>query len=88
MRFNKQRDANEPDIFLALRIAGCEPVRCTDFDIGARGADGEGHMVEVKVPGEEKSLTPLQVKLREIFGRRYHVVTSAEQALRALGKLV
>lgn len=87
-RFDQKRDANEPEIFKALEVAGCDPERCTDFDIAAKHVDGTGHMLEVKVPGQEKALKPIQIRLREIFGNRYHVVSSAEAALRALGKLV
>jgi hypothetical protein len=82
-----KRDANEPDVFKALEKAGCEPFRLTDIDIVAKDALGVGQMIEVKVPGQELSLTPIQKKLAAMFGERYHVVSSAEAALKAMGRL-
>lgn len=81
------RDANEKEIFDALKVAGCDPVRFSDFDIGAEHINGTGHMIEVKIPGRENELQPKQVKLRRIFKERFHVVTTAEAALTILGKL-
>ena len=62
MRYARRRDDNEMDMFTALKVAGCNPVRCTDFDIGAEHVDGYGLMIEVKMP--KGRLQPLQEKLR------------------------
>jgi hypothetical protein len=83
MRFACKRDANEADIFDALRIAGCEPKRFTDFDIGARHVDGHGLMLEVKIA--KGKLREKQVWLSLMFQDRYRVVRSPEQALAACG---
>lgn len=82
-----KRDANDKEVFDALAAAGCDPERFTDFDIAAKHIDGHGLMIEVKVPGQERALKPLQRRLRDIFGDRYIVASSAEAALRALGRI-
>lgn len=88
MRYARQRDANDLEIYRALEVCGADPERGTDCDIYARDIHGAGHLLEVKVPGKEKRLRPIQVRLRAIFGDRYHIVTSAESALRALGRVL
>jgi hypothetical protein len=85
MRWAACRDENEGDIFLALRIAGCEPRRFTDFDIGARHAKGWGVMLEIKVA--KGKLREKQEWLAAVFGDRYHIVRTPEQALAACGRL-
>lgn len=83
MRHNKKRDSNDLEIFRALQVAGRDPVRCTDFDIGAAHVDGYGVMIEVK--SEKGTLRPLQARLQAIFKDRYKVARSAEAALIACG---
>lgn len=83
MRHAKKRDANDMEIFRALQVAGRDPVRCTDFDIGAAHVDGYGVMIEVK--SDKGKLRPIQVRLQEIFKDRYRVARSAESALAACG---
>jgi hypothetical protein len=85
MRWARKRDANECPIFDALKVAGCNPVRCTDFDIGAEHVDGYGVMIEVKVA--KGRLRPLQVRLKEIFKDRYVIARTPEAALAACGRL-
>jgi hypothetical protein len=85
MRYAKKRDHNDMEIFRALEVAGANPVRCTDFDIGAEHALGWGVMLEVKTA--KGQLRALQETLQRIFKDRYHVVRSAEQALAACGRL-
>lgn len=79
MRFAKKRDTNDAEIFEALQLAGRNPVRCTDFDIGAEHIDGYGLMLEVK--HGKGHMRDLQVRLQGIFKDRYRVVRSPEQAL-------
>lgn len=83
VRFNKKRDKQDLEIFRALQAAGRDPVRCTDFDIGAAHVDGYGVMIEVK--SDKGKLRPIQVRLQEIFKDRYRVARSAEAALIACG---
>jgi hypothetical protein len=85
MRYAKRRDTNDLEIFRALEVAGCNPVRCTDFDIGAQHVDGYGLMLEVK-HGKGR-MRELQKKLQAIFKDRYRVVRSPEQALSECGRL-
>lgn len=85
MRYARKRDANECPIFQALQIAGCNPIRCTDFDIGAEHVDGYGLMIEVKVA--KGRMRPIQERLKAIFKDRYIVARSVEAALAACGRL-
>lgn len=84
MRWAKKRDTNDCEIFTALATAGCNPVRCTDFDIGAEHVDGYGVLLEVKY--RNGKLRDLQIKLQAIFKDRYRVVRTVEQALAACGR--
>jgi hypothetical protein len=84
MRHNKKRDANDLEIFKALKAAHCKPVRGTDCDIYAISrTDLKGVLIEVKT--EKGRLRPLQVELAALFQERYHVVRSVNEALRACG---
>lgn len=83
MRFAKKRDESEAAIFDALQYAGCNPIRCTDFDIAASHVDGSGRMIECKT-GKGR-IRPLQAQLAAIFGDRYIVARTPEDALRACG---
>jgi hypothetical protein len=83
-RFAMRRDENEKIIFDALRVAGCEPKRFTDFDIGARHFLGYGVLLEVKT--RTGKLREKQEWLRDMFKDRYHVVRTVESALAACGR--
>jgi hypothetical protein len=83
-RFAMRRDENEAEIFLALRVAGCDPKRFTDFDIGAVHSGGWAVMLEVKVA--KGKLRDKQVWLADRFKDRYHVVRTVSQALAACGR--
>jgi predicted mannosyl-3-phosphoglycerate phosphatase (HAD superfamily) len=84
-RFACRRDENEKIIFDALRVAGAEPKRFTDFDIGARHSSGVGVMLEIKTA--KGKLREKQEWLADMFGDRYFVVRTAEQALIACGRM-
>jgi hypothetical protein len=85
-RWAQCRDENEAEIFLALRVAGCDPKRFTDFDIGAVHSGGWAVMLEVKVA--KGKLRDKQIWLAERFKDRYHVVRTPEQALVACGRFI
>jgi hypothetical protein len=85
-RFACRRDENEAEIFLALCVAGCDPKRFTDFDIGAVHSGGWAVMLEVKVA--KGKLRDKQIWLAERFKDRYHVVRTPEQALVACGRFI
>jgi hypothetical protein len=81
-----RRDANEKPIADALRKAGCEVTHGKDVDLWVkRPATGLSKMIEVKMPGEELSLTPLQLKLAQMWQNDYCVVSSPERALAVMG---
>jgi hypothetical protein len=84
VRFNKQRDANELEIFRALEAAHCSPLRGQDVDVYAISrADMRGVMLEIKT--KSGTLRPIQKSLQELFGPRYHIVRSVREALEACG---
>jgi len=85
-RFKCRRDANDLEIFRALKVAGRDPVRGRDSDIYARHIQGFGLLLECKT--RLGKLRPIQVELQAMFGDRYHVVRSVEEALRACGVAV
>jgi hypothetical protein len=86
MRYACRRDENEADIFTALQVAGCEPKRFFDFDIGARHVSGFGVMLEIKVA--KGKLREKQKWLQAMFKDRYHVVRTVSQALVACGRSI
>jgi hypothetical protein len=85
-RFAAKRDFNEAEIFLALRVAGCDPKRFTDFDIGAVHSGGWGVLLEVKT--RTGKLREKQIWLQEVFKDRYCICRTVEDALRACGRMV
>lgn len=82
-RWANRRDANDLEIFRALQVAGRDPIRGRDSDIYARHIQGYGLLIECKT--RLGKLRPIQVELQAMFGDRYHVVRSAEEALKACG---
>jgi hypothetical protein len=84
-RFAMRRDENEAEIFLALRVAGCDPMRGFDVDIFACHLDGYGVFLEVK--SAKGKLRDKQVWLADRFKDRYHVVRTVNQALIACGRM-
>jgi hypothetical protein len=84
VRFNKQRDANELEIFRALEAAHCSPIRGQDVDVYAISrADMRGVMLEIKT--KSGTLRPIQKSLQELFQDRYRVVRTIDEALAACG---
>jgi hypothetical protein len=79
-----KRDRNEGDIVKALKVAGCEVEYGTDVDLYVKRGE-TAKMMEIKYPGRELELTPLQKKLAAMFGKAYVVVSSPEGALGAMG---
>jgi hypothetical protein len=81
-----RRDANEPEIVLALKTAGCEVTHGKDVDLYVtRPATGLSKMMEVKLEGKELELTPLQLKLAKMFQGHYVVVSTPMRALAVMG---
>ena len=83
MRYALKRDGNDATIFATLALAGRNPVRFFDFDIGAEHVDGHGLMLELKVA--KGKLRAKQVALQLLFKDRYIVCRSVEDALKACG---
>lgn len=85
-RWAMKRDSNEAELFHILRDMHVDVRRLTDIDIVGRNVrDGVGRMLEVKVPGREKALRPIQKTLKLWFPEHYRIVTNVDEALEALG---
>ncbi len=79
-----KRDANEPGIVQALEAAGCDVLRATDVDLIV-GRANQNYLLECKLPSERKRLRPIQKRLRDQWRGQYAIVTTPEEALRAVG---
>lgn len=90
MAWYKRRDGNHKSIEKALSDAGrplvdvsqCHGLGC---DIMASHVDGRVVFLEVKLPKNKKPLPPTELKLQALFPRDFHVVTTEEEALAAVG---
>jgi len=85
-RYARQRDLNEPEIVQALEAAGFDVLRGTDVDLIV-GRAGASFLIEVKRPGKatESRLRPIQRRLRASWRGHYAIVTTAQEALQAVG---
>lgn len=85
-RYAARRDGNEPQIVAALEAAGCDVLRGQDVDLIA-GRAGSSYLLEVKRPGRatESRIRPIQKRLRESWRGQYAIVTTVDEALRAVG---
>lgn len=86
-RYAKRRDANHREIVDALRQAGCD-VEDEDVSIcdALAGRAGQTFMLEFKLPGyTDSDLKPRQKRLRSIWRGHYAIVSTIEEALRAVG---
>jgi hypothetical protein len=85
-RYAKRRDANEPDIRDALVKAGCDVIQADDVDLIV-GRAGHSYLIEVKRPGRasESRIRPIQKRLRDNWRGHYAIVTTADDALAAVG---
>jgi hypothetical protein len=88
-RFAVRRDTNEELIIDALMAAGCDVLQGRDVDLivgrGGVKCDGNSYLLEVKAPGCRERLTKIQLRLRDTWRGHYAIVTSAEEALKAVG---
>jgi hypothetical protein len=82
-RWKNKRDANHLEIFRALQKAGRNPIHGRDVDIFCGHVEGYGIMIEAKVI--KGTLRPIQKSLQELFGNRYFVIRSVDEALAACG---
>ena len=85
-RYAKRRDENEPEIVRALENAGCDVVRTDEIDLVV-GLGKKSYCLEVKRPGmaTKSRLRPIQKRLRTRWNGHYAIVTTPEEALRAVG---
>ena len=76
MRYANRRDDNEK--------AGCDVLQCQDFDL-AVGRAGRNFLLEVKVDHRPSRLRKIQKQLRGSWRGQYDIVTTVDEALRAVG---
>lgn len=91
-RYAAKIDANQPEIVSALRKAGCfvQPLHTVgggvpDLLVGRAGVN---HLLEIKdgsKPPSARRLTPDQVEWHALYRGTVHIVTSIDEALKAVG---
>jgi hypothetical protein len=89
-RYGAKRDASEPGIVAALRSVGVSVhhLSAPNMPDLLCGYQGETHLLEVKSPGARRRLTPGQRDfMASWFGAPVAVVTTPEEALRAVGAI-
>lgn len=84
MRRAARRDINEPEIVAALQAAGCSVLPANNIDLIV-GRAGANFLLEVKTPQSRDHLKPSQVRLLREWRGQYSIVTTPEEALKAVG---
>lgn len=85
-RYAKRRDLSENGIVATLKSIGCDVERGDDTDLYVRCPKGHAYLLECKTKGgNEKRRQPIQLRLAQIFGDQYKIVTSSAEALTAIG---
>ena len=79
-----KRDANEREIIDALLAAGCDVIQCDEIDLLV-GRAGMTFALEVKQPDKRNDLRDTQIRLIRDWRGHYAVVTTPDEALRAVG---
>ena len=84
MRRAARRDANEREIIDALLAAGCDVLQCDEIDLLV-GRAGLTFCLECKMPDKRDDLRDTQIRLVRDWRGHYAVVTTAAEALAAVG---
>lgn len=83
-KYSMKRDANEPSIVDALRVFGASVIQINEWDLVV-GYQGVTHLIEVKNPEQDWSVTPSQRKIINTWcGSPLHIVTTGDQAINIL----
>lgn len=82
-RYAKRRDSNHAEICAALKRAGCDIIASDTVDLIV-GRAGATYCIEIK-SHKEAQLRPIQRWLRESWRGHYAIVTSVDEALKAVG---
>ncbi len=84
-RYARRRDLNEPAIVQGLESAGCDVLQATDVDLIV-GRAGRNFLLEVKHPKRASAsrIQPVQKRLRESWRGQYAIVTTLDEALKAV----
>ena len=79
-----KRDMNESEIIEDLNIFGASVIQLDKFDLIV-GYLGQTHLMEVKNPDQDWSVTPAQRKIYNTWlGSPMHLITSSAQAINIL----
>lgn len=84
-RYAKRRDANHRSIRDVLVAMGCDVLESDIVDLIV-GLAGNTYLIEVKRDGRAR-LRPVQKRLRESWRGHYAIVTTPEEACKAVGLL-
>lgn len=83
-KYQMKRDVNEKAIVDDLLAFGASVIRINEWDLVV-GYQGVTHLIEVKNPMQNWSITPSQRKIIDTWtGSPLHIVTSGEQAINIL----
>ena len=87
-KYAMRRDNNEKPIIEALREFGASVIMLDEFDLLV-GYMGVTHLIEIKNPEEDWSLTKKQrTIINEWTGSPLHVVTNSEAAINIITRAV
>ena len=79
-----KRDMNESEIIEDLNIFGASVIQLDKFDLIV-GYLGQTHLMEVKNPDQDWSVTPAQRKIINTWlGSPMHLITNSAQAINIL----
>jgi hypothetical protein len=83
-QYANKRDANESQIVADVRSFGASVIQLNEWDL-AIGYEGVTHLVEIKNPEQDWSVTPKQRKIiNEWMGSPLHIVTNSAQVINIL----
>jgi hypothetical protein len=83
-QYANKRDANESQIIEDLNAFGASVIQLDKFDLIV-GHQGQTHLMEIKNPNQDWSVTPAQRKIYNTWlGSPMHLITTSEQAINIL----
>jgi len=86
-QYANKRDSNEKEIIKHIEDFGATVIQLDKFDL-AVGYKGVTHLMEVKNPDQDWSITPSQRKIMNNWkGSPLHIITSGDMAINLLERL-
>ncbi len=87
-QYANKRDANEAQIIKDLRQFGASVLIINEWDLVV-GYEGVSHLMEVKNPDTDWSVTPSQRRIINTWiGSPLHIITNSEQAINILKRAI